>query len=123
MEEYKYHIKLLQDRIQKRDFEGLTFMSDEKLQLTHTPPIIHVNIDEQMVTDFEESNHEAKADIDEAETIRLKGDAHDQLEETKQRANSKRARSNKMTDDVKQHIESILKDKFTFISSVAAFNN
>ena len=125
MEDYKYHIKLLQDRIQKRDFEGLLFMSDEELQLTHTPPIIHVNIDElkQMVTDFEERNREAKADIAEAETIRQKADAHDQWKEKKQRANTKCVRSNKMTDDVKQHIESILKDRFTFISSVVAFNN
>ena len=201
MEDYKCHIILLQNRIQRRDFEGLTFMSDEELQLTDPPPIIPrrpVNIDElkqmfpqidtytqdqiqsecellsqrhsdekreiqlqfardyeemeiekeqvkadierieerdrvfdeavsigvnDMVTDFEEKNREANEKIAEAETIRYKADAHDQWEETKQRANTKRVSSNNMTEDVKQHIESILKDKFTFISSVVAFNN
>ena len=40
MEKYKYHIKALQDRIKKKDFEGLIFMSDEELGLTDAPPII-----------------------------------------------------------------------------------
>ena len=203
MERYKYHIKLLQDRIKKGDFEGLSFMSDEELRLTDAPPIIparHVDVDivelkqifpqiemytqdqiqserellsqrysdekrelelefardyEEMeiekekvkadierveerdrmfdetvsirvgdiVTDFQERNREANEMIAEAETIRHKADAHDQWEETKQRANTKRATSNNMTEDVKQHIESILKDRFSFISSVVAFNN
>ena len=151
MEDYKSHIKLLQDRIKSGDFEGLTFIPDEELQLTDAPPIILARHqtqsecellsrrhsdekrelqlqfemgDEEMETmDCKKKECEAKERIAQAETIRNKAAAHDQWKETKRKANTKRVNTNKRTEDVKGHIESILKDKFTFISSVVAFNN
>ena len=201
MEEYKSHIKLLQDRIKSKHFDDLDFMSDEELKLTDAPPIIsprYLNIvelkrmypeievyaqdriqserellnkrhsDEKRelqlqlergynemenemeqvkpdierieqrdgvfnevvsirVNDIEMESEEEKSEpsdmIAEAETIKHKADAHDQWKETKRKANTKRANTNKMTEDVKGHIESILTDRFTYISSVSAFNN
>ena len=131
MEDYKSHIKLLQDRIKSGDFEGLTFIPDEELQLTDAPPIILGRHQTQSECELLSRRHsdekrelqlQFERDDEEMETMDCKK-KECEAKETKRKANTKRVNTNKRTEDVKGHIESILKGKFTFISSVVAFNN